>query len=75
MATEFQESLHDADVAFIDGDVQRCLSPFVPCIQIGAALRQQLHHGRLVAEGRVMNGPVAIFILQKIYVHTSDKFL
>ena len=50
-------------MAFIDGDVQRCLAAFITGIEIGSTLRQYFHYGRLIAESRVMNGTVSIFIL------------
>jgi hypothetical protein len=50
-------------MAFIDGDVQRCLAAFITSIEIGSALRQYFHYGWLIAESSVMNGTVSIFIL------------
>lgn len=63
VASELEERLDDADVALVDGDVQRRLAPFVARVQVGARVRQQLHHRRLVAEGRVVHGPVAVLVL------------
>lgn len=50
-------------MAFIDGDVQRCLAAFITGIEIRSTLRQYFHNGWLIAEGRMMNGTVSIFIL------------
>jgi hypothetical protein len=47
-------------VALIDGDVKGRLPTLVSRVQIGAGRSQQLHDGGLVAEGRVVNGPVAV---------------
>jgi hypothetical protein len=47
-------------VALIDGDVKGRLTTLVSRVQIGAGRSQQLHDGGLVAEGRVVNGPVAV---------------
>jgi hypothetical protein len=47
-------------VALVDGDVKGRLPPLVSRVQIGAGRSQQLHDGGLVAEGRVVNGPVAV---------------
>lgn len=64
MAPQIQQHLHDPDVSLVDPDVQRRLPPLVPGVEVGARARQQLHDGRLVAEGRVVHGPVAVLVLQ-----------
>lgn len=63
MATELEERFDDADMAFIDGDVQCRLAAFVASIEISSALRQHFHYGRLIAESRMMNCSVSVFIL------------
>lgn len=63
MAPKFEKCFDNSDMTFIDGDVQRCLATFITGIEIGSALRQHFHNGWLVAESRMVNGTVSIFVL------------
>ena len=38
MTGEFEERFDNADVAFIDGDMQRSLATFIAGVQVGTAL-------------------------------------
>ena len=64
MAAELEEGLDHSHVPLIDRDVQGCLASLISGIEICSALGQQLHDGRLITEGGVMDGSVSIFILQ-----------
>lgn len=63
MALQVKEGLYHPDVPLVDGDVERRLPPLVPRVQVGARVRKQLHDGGLVAEGRVVDGAVAVLVL------------
>ena len=72
MASQIKQRLDDPDVTFVDGDVQRRLPPLVSRVQIGAGRSQQFHDGRLVAERRVVDGAVAVGVLD-LDVGTAAK--
>ena len=63
MASKVQQRFDDADVALVDGDVQRRLSTLVAGVEVGAGRRDEFDDGRLVAEGRMMDRPVAVGVL------------
>lgn len=63
MTAEIQQHLHHPDMSLINTDMQRRLPPLVARVQVGAGVGQQLHDGRLVAEGGVMDRPVPVLIL------------
>ena len=63
MALEVEQGLDDADVALVDGDVQRRLPPLVAGVEVRAGARQQLHDGGLVPEGGVVRRAVAVLVL------------
>ena len=66
MRSQFQQDLDDSLVSFVDADVERRLTPFIPGVDIGAAIRaaadKQVDDGRLVTEGGVVNSAVAVFV-------------
>ena len=64
MAAEFQKCFNDSNVSFVDGNVQSRLAAFVAGIQIGTGVSQQFHDGRFVSKRRMVDGSVAIFVLQ-----------
>ena len=63
MTLQVEQRLDDSDVSLVDGDVQRSLPPLVARVQVRAGVCQQLHDGWLVAEGRVVDGAVAVLVL------------
>jgi len=73
MAAQAQQSPYDAQVAFVDGDVQRGLAALVARVEVGAGVGQQLHHGGLVAERGVVHGTVTVLVLNKTN-HSSPLF-
>merc|ERR1719412_2342734 len=64
VAAQTQEHFYDTNMTFIYGDMERCLSSFVPGVQIRPGCSDYLHHPRLVTEGSVMDGSVSVLILQ-----------
>lgn len=77
MSTAVQQNLDNTHVTFVDSDVQGCLLAFIARVQISLGLGQQFNDSRFVAERRVVDGPIAVFILQKksrdIARPTSEK--
>lgn len=63
MTREIQEHLHHTDMSLINTNMQSGLPSLIARVQIGAGVRQQLHNGRLVAESGMMDGPIAVLIL------------
>jgi len=66
MTAEVDEHFHNADVTFIDANVQRCLTPLVTSIQISTATLKNTNHFRLVTKRRVMDSPVTILVLDTV---------
>jgi len=66
VTAEIQQGFDHLEVALVDSDVQRRLPALVPGVQVGAAPLQDLDDRALVPEGRVMDRPVAVFVLGKI---------
>ena len=78
MAAEFQKCFNDSNVSFVDGNVQSRLAAFVAGIQIGTGVSQQFHDGRFVSKSRMVDGSVAIFVLQflkKNRVRTKPRII
>lgn len=63
MTIQLEQSLHHANVAFVNCDVQRCLASFVARVQVRGRRRQLLDHAGLVSEGGVMHGAIAVLVL------------
>ena len=63
MALEIEQRLDHADVALVDGDVERGLPALVARVEVGPGARQQLHDGGLVAERGVVRRAVPVLVL------------
>lgn len=64
MHGELQQRAHDAEVALVDGDVQRRLAAAVARAEVGAGGGERAQRGGLVAEGGVVRGAVAVAVLR-----------
>lgn len=66
MSSTLEQRPYDGSMAFMDGNVECRLLAIIPSVQISIPhFGQQLHHHAIVVKRRVMNGAVAILVLQK----------